>query len=81
MRQTITVVTAGLAILGLALVASAQVPATLTLKSGQKISGELIDLNDNGFIMDVNGEERQLPARDVLLIDFGGHVTVKQADL
>ncbi len=81
MRRTITVVTAGLAILGLALVASAQVPATLTLKSGQTISGDLIDLGGVGFTVRVNGQDQRIPTNRVRLIDFGGKPSVKQSDL
>jgi hypothetical protein len=51
---------------------SAQVSATLTLKSGEQISGQLIDMNGSAFSVRVDGQERRLPIADVSLIDFGG---------
>ena len=38
-------------------VAQAQENATLTLKSGEKISGQLMDLGGVGFTVKVNGTE------------------------
>ncbi len=42
-------------------VAQAQESATLTLRSGERLSGQLIDLNASGFTIRVNNEERQVP--------------------
>lgn len=53
-------------------VAQAQESATLTLRSGERLSGQLIDLNASGFIMRVNNEERKVPKNDVAVIDFTG---------
>ncbi len=53
-------------------VAQAQENATLTLRSGDKISAQLIDLGGVGFTVRVNGAERQIPANDVAVIDFTG---------
>jgi len=53
-------------------VAQAQENATLTLRSGDKVSGDLIDLGGVGFTIRVNGAERQIPQNDVAVIDFGG---------
>jgi len=67
------------AILALAVVAltlpalaQAQESANFTLRSGEKISGELMDLSGVGFTVKVNGAERHIPANDVSVIDFGG---------
>lgn len=53
-------------------VAQAQENATLTLKSGERISGQLIDHGGVGFTIKVNNEERRIPTNDVAVIDFGG---------
>ena len=41
-------------------VAYAQNSATLTLRSGEKVSGDLIDLGGVGFTVRVSGNERQI---------------------
>jgi hypothetical protein len=67
--------------LALAAVASvgavqAQENATLTLKSGEKVQGFLIDMGGVGFTINVNGNQRQIPTNDVAVIDFaGGNMT------
>ena len=53
-------------------VAQAQENATLTLKSGEKLGAQLIDLGGSGFTVKVNGTERQIPTNDVSVIDFAG---------
>ena len=53
-------------------VAQAQENATLTLRSGEKISAQLLDLGGVGFTVRVNGQERQIPTNDVAVIDFTG---------
>jgi len=53
-------------------VAQAQENATLTLKSGEKVSGQLMDLGGVGFTFKVNGTEKQIPQNDVAVIDFAG---------
>jgi hypothetical protein len=57
-------------------VAGAQENATLTLRSGDKISAQLIDMGGVGFTIRANGQERQIPTNDVAVIDFtGGNMT------
>ena len=57
-------------------VAQAQENATLTLRSGEKISAQVIDLGGGGFAVKVNGAERQIPTNDVAVVDFtGGSMT------
>src|SRR3954469_19551603 len=53
-------------------VAYAQTSATLTLRSGEKVSGDLVDLGGVGYTIRVNGNERQIPQNDVAVIDFTG---------
>jgi hypothetical protein len=59
--------------------AFAQESATLTLKSGEKISAQLMDLGGSGYTVQVNGQERQIKADDVAAIDFSGG-TISNAD-
>jgi hypothetical protein len=59
--------------------AYAQDSATLTLRSGEKISGQLVDLGGVGYTVRVNGSERQIPQNDVSVIDFTGD-TMSAAD-
>jgi hypothetical protein len=59
--------------------AYAQDSATLTLRSGEKVSGQLVDLGGVGYTVRVNGNERQIPQNDVSVIDFTGG-TMSDAD-
>lgn len=57
-------------------VAYAQSSATLTLRSGEKVNGDLIDLGGVGYTVRVSGNERRIPQNDVAVIDFtGGNMT------
>src|SRR5829696_1769177 len=60
-------------------VAYAQNSATLTLRSGEKVSGDLVDLGGVGFTVRVSGNERQIAQNDVAVIDFTGG-TMSDAD-
>ncbi len=53
-------------------IARAQESAGITLRSGERINGDLMDLGGVGFTVRVNGNERQIPTNDVAVIDFGG---------
>jgi len=67
-----------LAVAGVAYVGAvqAQETATLTLRSGERVMGQLIDLGGVGFTVRVSGQDRQIPTNDVSVIDFtGGTVT------
>lgn len=71
MRRLIT--TAGLAMLAVGLtVSAAQQPATVHLRSGATLNGELVDLGGAGFTVRVNGQDRVIARHEVVLIDFGG---------
>jgi hypothetical protein len=50
----------------------AQESATLTLRSGERISAQLVDLGGSGFTIRVNGQDRMIPTNDVAVIDFTG---------
>ena len=53
-------------------VAQAQENATLTLRNGDKVTGQLVDLGGVGFTVKVNGADRNIPTGDVSVIDFTG---------
>src|SRR5512145_525139 len=77
LRRTFTGLTlAAFAAVGLV---SAQVSTTLTLRSGEQISGQLVDMGGSGFAVRVGGQDRQIPTGEVALIDFGGG-NMSQAD-
>jgi hypothetical protein len=50
--------------------AAAQEPATIVLRSGERISGELVDLGGIGFTMRVNGQDRQVDPAQVAVVEF-----------
>ncbi len=50
----------------------AQESATLVMRSGDRIAGELVDLGGVGFTIRVNGQERRVQPSDVAVIDFNG---------
>jgi len=59
----------------------AQESATLVLRSGDKVTGQLVDMGGVGFTVRVNGQERQIPTNDVSVIDFTGSGDVSEADM
>jgi len=50
----------------------AQENATLVLRSGERVSGQLLDHGGVGFTIRVNNEERRIPTNDVAIVDFAG---------
>jgi PA-IL-like protein len=52
--------------------AIAQENATITLRSGEQLTAQLVDLGGVGFTVRVNGQERHIPQNDVAVIDFTG---------
>jgi hypothetical protein len=69
LKRTI-LVTVCAAVLAFASVAQAQESATLVLRSGERVSGQLIDLGGVGFTISVNGNIRQVAKGDVAAIEF-----------
>jgi hypothetical protein len=55
----------------------AQESATLVLRSGERIQGQLVDLGGVGYTLQVNGQERRVPSNDVAAIEFqsGGQLS------
>ena len=67
-----TILALSVAALAFTGVAQAQESATLTLRNGDKVTGQLVDLGGVGFTMRVNGAERNIPTSEVAVIDFSG---------
>jgi hypothetical protein len=74
-----TIVALAVAAVATMTVASAQESATFTLKSGERISGQLVDMGGAGFQVRVNGQDRTIPIGEMALIDFSGS-SMSQAD-
>lgn len=55
-----------------AMPATAQEAATLVLKSGDRVSGELIDLGGVGFTLRVSGQTRRIATNEVAVVEFTG---------
>jgi hypothetical protein len=53
----------------------AAVRATLLLKSGSRVSGDLVDMSGSGITIRVSGRERLIPTRDVAVIDLQGNAS------
>ena len=51
---------------------SAQEPATLLLKNGQRMPVEVLDLNASGLTVRVNGQERAYNPNEVAMLEFAG---------
>jgi hypothetical protein len=74
-----TVVALSIAAVAAAGTASAQENATFTMRSGDRQTGQLIDLGGGGFAVRINGQDRQIPTGEIAVIDFTGGGT-SQAD-
>jgi hypothetical protein len=66
------VVVVSMVALAVASTAAAQENATFTLKSGERQSGQLMDLGGVGFTVKIGDQERRIPANDLAVIDFTG---------
>jgi hypothetical protein len=58
----------------------AQEGATIVLRSGEKVTGQLVDMGGTGFAVRVNGQDRTIGTNDVAVIDFAGNGDVSEAD-
>jgi hypothetical protein len=67
-----TVVALSLAALAVAGPVAAQENATFTLRSGERLSGQLMDLSGVGYTLKIDGQERRVAAGDLAVIDFTG---------
>jgi hypothetical protein len=59
-------------VLLLPLTAQAQASATLVLRSGERVSGNLLDHGGVGFTISVNGQNRVVSEGDVIAVEFTG---------
>ena len=64
--------TLGAAVVAAGVSVMAQQSATMVLKSGSTLSGEIVDLGGSEVFFRVNGQDRGIPKGDVASIDFGG---------
>jgi uncharacterized protein YdbL (DUF1318 family) len=71
-KRTVLSAVCAVAMLCGAAITFAQSSATLTLRSGERVSGDLVDLGGVGYTIRVNGNERQIAQNDVAVIDFTG---------
>ena len=55
--------------------------ATVVLRSGERISGELVDMGGSGFELRVGGASRRVPTGDVAVIDFSGGSSFPDAEV
>jgi len=69
-KETAKTLAIGLFGLLTALPAAAQETATLALRSGERPSGQLIDMNARGFVLNINGQERIIPSNEVAAVEF-----------
>ena len=73
-RRAVEFLVLGLLVAATASVAAAA-PVTLILKSGDRVRGDLVDMNGGGFVLQVRGAEQQFPRGDVAVIAFGNAET------
>jgi hypothetical protein len=71
---------ATLAAMALAVGVQAQQSATIVLRSGEKVTGQLLDMGGAGFAVRVNGQERNIGTNDVAVIDFTGNGDLSDAE-
>lgn len=79
--MTKRILLAAVVIVGLASAASAQEAATIVLRSGERVSGQLIDHGGVGFTISVGGANRTIPTGEVAVVEFSGGSTALSADM
>jgi hypothetical protein len=72
LKKTILVFGLCLSCLVAAQPVAAQEAATIVMRSGDRISGELVDLGGIGFTIRVNGQDRQIDPGQVAIVEFSG---------
>lgn len=70
------IVAIGALVCGLAVPVLAQHSATVVLRSGDRVSGDLIDYNASGFVMRVNGQDRSFSSGEVASVELTGGRTL-----
>jgi hypothetical protein len=74
-----TIAALGIATMAYVGMASAQENVTITLRSGERLTAQLVDMGGSGFALKVNGQDRQVATGDVAVIDFAGG-TMNESD-
>src|SRR5262245_37424878 len=72
MRRLILLSSTVALVLALAIIGWAAQSATVVLRSGERVAGELVDMGASGFSVRVSGNVRRIPTGEVAVIDFGG---------
>jgi len=72
MRRLLCVVSGALLAATLAIPAQAQVGASFVLRSGERVSGNLVDMGSGGLEVNVGGQTRRWSLGEVAAIDFTG---------
>jgi hypothetical protein len=70
LNKTFRAIGVGLFSLATALPIAAQETATLALRNGERPSGQLIDMGAGGFVLRINGQDRQFPTGEVAAVEF-----------
>src|SRR4051812_12330603 len=73
-RKTLMFCGVGLVSLVLSGVAAAQENATIVMRNGERVTGDLVDLGGVGFTMRIGGQDRNIPVNDVAAVEFQGGV-------
>jgi len=81
MRRLLVLAASFAVTLTLALPAMAQTTATFVLRSGERVSGDLVDMGASGFTVRVGGAPRQLRTGDVAVIDFRGSTSFPDSEV
>jgi hypothetical protein len=72
MRRLLSVAGGALLTAALAIPAQAQVGANIVLRSGERVSGSLVDMGSGGLEVAVGGQTRRYSLGEVAVIDFTG---------
>jgi hypothetical protein len=81
MRRYLALATSTALALMLASPALAQQSAMFVLRSGEQLSGELVDMGGSGFQVRVGGSPRQIATGDVAVIDFSGSTSFPDSEV
>jgi hypothetical protein len=81
MRRFVVLASSLALTLALAIPAMAAQAATVVLRSGERISGELVDMGGSGIEMRVGGSSRKIPTGDVAVIDFSGGTSFPDSEV
>ncbi len=81
MRRVLLLASSFVLAVAMATPALAQQAATFVLRSGERLSCELVDMGGAGFQVRVGGASRQIPTADVAVIDFSGSTSFPDSEV